>query len=148
MVVSRGEWSLGERKEGAIDNELHVGEVDRRWCVRGERSDEVVVDTLVESGDYSPQHLVPVVESMWIEASHLSVGWLSTQPMECNDEEVVRGECRRVGVLVVLLCGEGEQLIPAALIDQFDVGCSHTRVAVQRLLVYRPGCPRFLQDLW
>ena len=45
-------------------------------------------------------------------------------------------------------CGEGEQLIPAALIDQFDVGCTHTLVAVQRLLVHRPGCPGFLQDLW
>lgn len=70
-----------------------------------------------------------------------------TEPVYDDDEEIMRGECRCVGVGVVLLCCEGEQLVLAVLIHQLDVGRRQAGVGVQRVLVHRPCCPWLLYDL-
>ena len=79
---------------------------------------------------------------MGIEASHLLVGWLSTEPVKCDDE------CGHIGVLVVLMRCESEQLLLTLLVHQLNIGRRHTCVVVQRALVYRPSCPWLLVDLW
>ena len=63
MVVGGDGLVLGERNEGGVDDDFHVGEEDRRRRVRGNWIDEGVEHTLVESDDDPPQHLVPVVDA-------------------------------------------------------------------------------------
>ena len=48
----------------------------------------------------------------------------------------------------MLLRGESEQLLLARRVHQLNVGHRHARVVMQIGLVYSPGCPRLLLDLW
>ena len=82
----------------------------------------MVEETLVENVNYSPHPSMPLVRSVGIEDGHLFEGGLSAEPVQRDDEEVVRGECGSVGVLVMLLCCESELLLSAVLVDQLNVG--------------------------
>ena len=69
VVVFADECVLWKGNEGGVDDDLDVGEEDRRRGVWGKRLDEDIVDGVAENAHDAPQHVVPVVRAVTVEAS-------------------------------------------------------------------------------
>lgn len=86
MVVFAHESILWQRNECGFVNDFDVFE--ERRCRRsiGKRFDEQIEAALVESGYHQPYHMMPVCLAVMEDVCHYVIGWLPTEPVNCDDK--------------------------------------------------------------